>query len=108
VGKGVDTIYRLSGAFVAGTGIGLLYFGGLWLTVRLVVGMRRPLLLTFLSFGARVLLAAGAFYLVMDGEVGRLMASLFGFLAIRVLLLVGWHRTLRWRTSDGVANEWEG
>lgn len=100
MGKGVDAIYRLSGAFLAGVGIGLLYLGGLWLTVRVVVGTRRPLLLTFLSFGARVLLAAAAFYLVVDGEVGRLVASLFGFLAIRVLLLVGWHRATGRQASD--------
>jgi F1F0 ATPase subunit 2 len=104
----VDEIYRLGWPFLAGAGIGLLYFSGLWLTVRLVVGTQQPLLLTFLSFGVRVFLAVVAFYLVMRADVGRLIASLFGFLAVRMGLLVYWHRAqVRWEASDAVTERVE-
>jgi len=74
-------------AAVAGAGLGLLYFGGLWLTVRRLAGSRRPVLLFGGSFLVRTALAVAGFYLVMDGSLARALACLAGFIVVRQVLV---------------------
>jgi F1F0 ATPase subunit 2 len=77
-------------ALVAGFGLGLFYFGGLWLTVRRIPTTRHPALLTLGSFVGRTLLTLAGFYLVMDGRWERLALCLLGFLAARTVLVRKW------------------
>ncbi len=70
----------------AGVGLGLLYFGGLWLTVRRLAGSRRPALLFGSSFVVRLSLTVIGFYFVMDGSWERALACLGGFLIARQIL----------------------
>ncbi len=77
---------NLMPAAVAGAALGLLYFGGLWLTVRRISCSARPALLMFGSFVVRLLAALCGFYLVMNGSWERLLACLAGFLAVRLVL----------------------
>jgi F1F0 ATPase subunit 2 len=74
-------------AVLAGAGLGLLHFGGLWLTVRRLAASRSPVLLVGASFLARTLLAVAGFYLVMDGSLARALACLLGFIVARQLLV---------------------
>lgn len=74
-------------SMAAGAGLGLLYFGGLWLTVRRLAGTRTPVLLFGASFVVRTILTVLGFYLVMDGSLGRMLACLLGFIVARQLLI---------------------
>lgn len=71
---------------VAGTVIGALFFGGLWLTVRRIPRSRHPALLVLASLLLRLALAGAGFYWVMDGSAVRLLSALAGFLAVRWVL----------------------
>ncbi len=73
-------------AFVAGAGLGLLYFGGLWLTVRRLARARRPALLFLGSLVVRVAVLLGGLYLVMGEDWRRLLAALVGVIAARIVL----------------------
>jgi F1F0 ATPase subunit 2 len=68
-------------------GLGLFYFGGLWLTVRRLPGSRTPELLILGSFVGRLAVTLAGFYLVMGGRWERLLACLAGFLITRTFLL---------------------
>jgi F1F0 ATPase subunit 2 len=78
-------ILVLAGA--AGVGLGLFYFGGLWLTVRRLPDSSRPALLFVGSFAGRTALTLLGFYLVMDGRWERMLACLAGFIMIRQFLI---------------------
>lgn len=81
---------RLGLALSAGAGLGLFYFGGLWLTLRWLATSRRPELLVLSSFVARTVITVAGFYFVMDGRWERLAAGLAGFLLMRTLLIQRW------------------
>jgi F1F0 ATPase subunit 2 len=74
-------------AFMAGTGIGAFYFGGLWWTVRRLPTEAHPARLTLLSLLVRTALSMGAFYVVMGGEWERLLAALLGAMTIRFVMV---------------------
>lgn len=64
-----------------GTALGLLYFGGLWLTVRRVHKVAKPRLLLLLSFALRAFAAVSCFLLILQkGPVLFCAAVLFFFL----------------------------
>lgn len=81
----MSTVIALSVA--AGAGLGLLYFGGLWLTIRRLAGSRRPALLFGSSLAVRLSLTVVGFYFVMDGSWERALACLGGFLIARQVLI---------------------
>ena len=74
-------------AFFAGMGAGLFYFGGLWWTVRRLPTARQPALLTFGSFLVRTGVSLVAFYFASGGHWQRILASLLGFIIVRVFLV---------------------
>ena len=74
-------------AVAAGAGLGVLYFGGLWLTVRQLAVSGRPGLLFAASFVGRTVVAVVGFYLVMDSSWERALACLVGFIIARQLLV---------------------
>ena len=73
-------------ALGAGIGFGIFYFGGLWLTVRKLPRMRRPMLLILVSFFGRMAVILVGFYFVMGGDWRRLFVCLVGFLGTRFIL----------------------
>lgn len=79
-------IFYLSLAFIAGTVLGLFYFGTLWLTIQPLPKMRRPELFTLGSFFLRTGITLFGFYLVMGGRWERLLGSLCGFIVMRIFL----------------------
>ena len=74
-------------ALVAGLGLGLVYFGGLWLTVRQIGRVRSPTLLFAASFVLRTALAVAGMYLVMGGSWQRMLACLAGFIVVRQVMV---------------------
>ena len=74
-------------AFFVGMGAGLLYFGGLWWTVRRLPTARQPALLTLGSFFVRTGLSLAAFYFASGGQWQRILVSLLGFIIVRVFLV---------------------
>lgn len=74
-------------ALLAGVGLGLGYFGGLWLTVRRLPDAKRPEVLSLSSLMLRLGLVVLGFYLLMDGHWERLLASVAGFLLARTALV---------------------
>ncbi|NVM21540.1 MAG: ATP synthase subunit I [Desulfobacterales bacterium] len=77
-------------ALISGFGLGIFYFGGLWLTVGKLPTARRPALLSLASFFGRFGVVLVGFYFVMGGHWERLLACLLGFLATRSILVRRW------------------
>lgn len=75
-------------ACLAGAALGTLFFGGLWWTVRKTVSSQRPAQWVLGSTLLRMGIALSGLYFVADGQVGRLLACLAGFLGAR--LVVTW------------------
>lgn len=86
----VNDILLLLLAGVAGAALGLVFFGGLWYTVRRLLKSSRPLLLLVVSFVVRTSLTLSGFYLLISGQSSdwkHLLAALVGFFLVRVLLM---------------------
>ncbi|MDL1964441.1 MAG: ATP synthase subunit I [Deltaproteobacteria bacterium] len=77
-------------AFAVGIGLGMFYFGGLWLTVRRLPAARHPVLLSFCSLFCRMVVVMVGFYFVMDGHWLRLIVCMLGFLGMRSILVRLW------------------
>lgn len=74
-------------AAMAGTGLGVIFFGGLWWTVRKGMASAQPALWFFGSLLIRVVLVLAGFYFVGVGDWKRLLACLAGFIAARLIIL---------------------
>lgn len=74
-------------AAIAGTAIGMIFFGGLWWTVRRGLSSRRPALWFLGSLLLRMGLAVTGFYFVGNGQWQRLLACLLGFIVARFIVL---------------------
>ena len=83
-------------SFAAGLGLGLFYFGGLWLTVKRLAAAGQPALLAVGSLLLRNLAALAGFWFVMGGQLDRLIAAVLGFFIVRTLLI----RRLRPRNEE--------
>lgn len=83
----MTTVMTLLPALVAGLGLGLIFFGGLWLTVRQLADAQHPWLLFAVSFVLRLALVIAGMYLVMDGSWQRMLACLAGFIIVRQIIL---------------------
>ncbi|MBE0584334.1 MAG: ATP synthase subunit I [Desulfofustis sp.] len=73
-------------AVVAGMVFGIMFFAGLWWTVRKAVCSERPALWLLGSQFLRTSLALTGFYLVAGGHWQRLLACLLGFAIARFMV----------------------
>lgn len=76
-------------AFLAapiGLMLGVLFYGGLWVTVRHLAASSHPALLTLASFWTRMLLVLAAFLPVARGDWRHGAMFLAGFFAGRMLV----------------------
>lgn len=71
---------------VAGGGLGAVFFGGLWWTLRKGVASKRPALWFVGSFLLRSGMALAGFYFVSAGHWERFVACLVGFVVARVVV----------------------
>lgn len=83
---------EISCHLLAGVGLGILHFGGLWLTVRLIVGQRFRHFLAVVSLVAssyvvRAGVSGLGFYALALEGTGPLLAGLTGFCLARACLL---------------------
>jgi F1F0 ATPase subunit 2 len=70
-------------ALLAGVLIGIIFYGGLWWTVRRSVSSPSSVWLIG-SFPLRMIIAIGGFYFVSQGDWRRLVTCLAGFLMGRI------------------------
>jgi F1F0 ATPase subunit 2 len=75
------------GLLAGGFGLGLLFYGGLWLTVRHLPTMRRPALLFTVSLLARTTLAVIGLYAITGGYWLGLLVALAGFVLARPIVI---------------------
>jgi F1F0 ATPase subunit 2 len=74
-------------AAAGGALIAALYFAGLWYTVQRVPHARYPFAVLVASFVLRAGLAAGALWVVVQGDVLRLLVALGAFLVVRAAVV---------------------
>lgn len=68
---------------LAGAGLGVLFYAGLWLTVRALLTARHPGLLAFGSFWIRTLLVLAGFLFLAKGRWENALICIAGFMAGR-------------------------
>ena len=73
-------------AWVAGGGLGTMFFGGLWWTVQKGVSSKRPALWFFGSLLLRTSIALTGFYFIARGHWERLLVCLLGFVIARFIV----------------------
>lgn len=74
-------------AGVAGVGLGAVFFGGLWWTVRKGMTSAQPAFWFFGSLLIRMGAVLTGFYFVGAGHWERLLACLLGFIAVRLVMM---------------------
>ena len=74
-------------ALLIGISLGMVFLGGLWLTVLCLPTSRHPALLLLGSFVVRMGIVLFGFYLVMGGHWERLIACTAGFIVARLLIV---------------------
>ncbi len=88
-------------ALLAGVGLGAIYFGGLWWTVRRAGSFRRPALSMLASVIVRMAVALGGFHLVAGASWQRLLLCLLGFVVGRAAVS-WWVRHAARDTASGI------
>ena len=84
----MSEMFTLALAWMAGAVFGVIFFGGLWWTIRKAVSSQRPALWFFGSALLRATVALSGFYFVADGRWEPLLLCLAGFVMAR--LAVTW------------------
>ncbi|MDJ0689287.1 MAG: ATP synthase subunit I [Xenococcaceae cyanobacterium MO_188.B32] len=80
-------------AFIVGSGLGLFYFGGLWLTVQQLPITKHPYRLMLFSFLCRLGISMFVLSLIVGGNtklynVVSLLAGCLGFLMVRTIAIL--------------------
>lgn len=79
--------WMLALAGAAGGGLGAVFFGGLWWTVRKAAASKRAPLWFVLSLALRTGIVLAGFYAVAGGRWERLLLCLSGFVASRFVVI---------------------
>ena len=74
-------------AWVFGAVLGVVFFGGLWWTIRKSLYSKRPALWIFGSLLLRMGIVAAGFYLFSERHWERLLLCLLGFIAARFAVI---------------------
>ncbi len=77
---------NLAPAMVTGVLLGVMFFGGLWWTIRKSVSFKQPAVWFFGSLLLRMSIALAGFYFVSDGHWERLLVCLLGFFLARLIV----------------------
>ena len=80
-----DLLYLLPAAII-GIALGILFFGGLWITVQRGLVSKRPTLLFLGSLIARIGIVVVGFYYVASDNWQKMLACLIGFIIARILV----------------------
>lgn len=81
-------IFQLIVSFVAGTILGVIFFGGLWLTIKQLPKVRHPWLIFLMSALSRTLITLAGFWFIgiwlsETDRWQRMVACLLGFMVAR-------------------------
>jgi F1F0 ATPase subunit 2 len=79
----MNEIVVLTSSLFAGVALGVIFFGGLWWTVRIGLGSKVPAMWFLGSLGLRMTIALSGFYFVLQGDWRNCLACLLGFLSAR-------------------------
>lgn len=82
----MNEVWVLGAAVAFGACLGLLYFGGLWATVRLLPGAHWAPLWMLLSLLLRLGILLAGMYWIGAGDWRRFVAALAGVILMRLLL----------------------
>ncbi len=82
----MNEVAVLAFAAVGGAALGMIFYGGLYWTVRRGFQSKTPALWFSGSLLLRTFLALGGFYAIAGGDWRRLIACLPGFMVARVLV----------------------
>lgn len=83
----MTNILNLALAMAAGVFLGLIFFGGLWWTVRRGLTSTSPALWFIASTLLRLGIVLAGFFFVAGGDWQRLLAALAGFVIARLAVL---------------------
>jgi F1F0 ATPase subunit 2 len=81
-----ETMYMIL-TFISGMALGIIFFGGLWLTVRKMVESTKSALWMLGSFLFRMSITLIGFYYVSQNNLQRLIICLLGFIAARFIVI---------------------
>lgn len=73
--------------FIVGFLLGVIFFGGLWFTVKKLITSKMPALLVLSSFILRISIVMAGFYFEGLGDWKKLVACLIGFLVARYAII---------------------
>jgi len=82
----MNDILDLIPSLVTGMLLGVIFFGGLWLTVGKGLSSIQPATWFIGSLLLRTSMTLGGFYLVSNGQWERLLACLLGFTIVRPIV----------------------
>jgi len=83
----MNELWRLAFAFLEGVVLGVIFFGGLWWTVRQGVSSKRVALWFLLSMLLRTCIVLLGFYYILGGSWQRLLVGLLGFIVARMIVM---------------------
>ncbi|HLV92997.1 MAG TPA: ATP synthase subunit I [Aequorivita sp.] len=81
-----NEVLGLLPAVFAGIILGVLFFGGLWLTVRKGLNSKKPTLIFMGSLVIRMAIVIAGFYFVGADNWQKMLACLGGFLIARIIV----------------------
>jgi F1F0 ATPase subunit 2 len=73
--------------FIVGWLLGILFFGGLWFTVKKLTASKIPALMVLGSFIVRVGIVLIGFYFIGSGDWKKLIVCLIGFIVARFAVI---------------------
>ena len=82
----MSEVLNLLPALFAGIILGVIFFGGLLLTVRLGLSSKRPALIFFVSMIVRMAIVIIGFYYVGGNNWQKMLVCLGGFLIARIVI----------------------
>ncbi|MEP7109781.1 MAG: ATP synthase subunit I, partial [Ferruginibacter sp.] len=85
--KTMNEISNIVLPFIVGLLLGVIFFGGLWFTVKKLTTSKMPALLVFSSFVFRIGIVLAGFYFIGLGDWKKLVLCLIGFIVARFAVI---------------------
>ena len=82
----MNEIINIVPAFFAGIILGILFFGGLWLTIQKGMRTKYPSLVFMASFVLRISVTLAGFYFVCSNSWEKMITCLAGFIIARMII----------------------
>ncbi|MDP4285223.1 MAG: ATP synthase subunit I [Bacteroidota bacterium] len=83
----MNEVLNMLSALIAGVILGIIFFGGLWITTQKGLRSKRPALVFTGSFIIRMTIILVGFYFIGQNSWQKLLTCLAGFLVARVVIV---------------------